>query len=88
MPVDLPLEWQTLDIEYKAPVFANGAETAKATETVVLNGIEIFDELPMAPPGGSAARILPKASTGVKLPILLEHHGMPVQFRNIWVVPH
>jgi hypothetical protein len=83
-----PLEWQTLDIEYKAPVFANGSETTPAYETVVLNGIEIFDELPMAPPGGSAARILPKASTGVKLPVLLEYHGMPVQFRNIWVVPH
>jgi hypothetical protein len=83
-----PLEWQTLDIEYKAPAFANGQETAKAVETVILNGVEIFDQLPMAPPGGSAARILPKASTGVKLPILLEYHGMPVQFRNIWVVPH
>jgi hypothetical protein len=82
------LEWQTLDIEYKAPVFTNASETAEASETVVLNGIEIFDELPMAPPGGSAARILTKASTGMKLPILLEYHGMPVQFRNIWVVAH
>ncbi|HEY4023398.1 MAG TPA: DUF1080 domain-containing protein [Pseudonocardiaceae bacterium] len=84
-----PLEWQTLDITYTAPTFNSaGTLLTKAVETVVLNGVTIFDHLQMSPPGGAAARVFTKAKTGAKLPILLEYHGMPVQFRNIWVLPN
>jgi hypothetical protein len=79
-----PLEWQTLDIDFQAPRFdAAGTKTTKASAKVTLNGVLIFDRTPLDAPVGAAGR-LPEAATG---PILLEYHGMPVQYRNIWVLP-
>ncbi len=78
-----PLEWQTLDIEFRAPRFdAAGKKIASARATVVLNGQKLYDEQELNLPTGAAGR-LGEASTG---PIMLQEHGMPVQFRNIWVV--
>jgi len=78
-----PLEWQTLDIEFHAPRFQGSTKTANATAKVTLNGVLIFDTTPLTPPTGAAGR-LGEAPTG---PFLLEYHGMPVQYRNIWVLP-
>jgi hypothetical protein len=78
------LEWQTLDIEFQAPRFGAGnAKTANAAAKVTLNGVVIFDHTPLTPPTGAAGRMA-EAPTG---PLLLEYHGMPVQYRNIWVLP-
>ena len=79
-----PLEWQTLDVEFTAPRFdAAGKKTAKARATVLLNGVEIYREQELDPPTGAAGR-LGEAATG---PLMLQEHGMALQFRNIWVVP-
>lgn len=79
-----PMVWQTLDVEFRAPRFdAAGKKTAKARATVWLNGVEIYHEQELDPPTGAAGR-LGEAPTG---PLMLQEHGMPVQFRNIWVVP-
>ncbi len=78
-----PLEWQTLDVEFTAPRFdALGKKTANARATVLLNGQKLYDEQELNPPTGAAGR-LGEAATG---PIMLQEHGMPVQFRNVWVV--
>jgi hypothetical protein len=78
-----PLEWQTFDIDFRAPRFdAAGRKTANARMTVVLNGVKIYDDQELQPPTGAAGR-LGEAPTG---PIMLQEHGMPIQFRNIWVV--
>ena len=78
-----PLEWQTLDVEFTAPRFdAAGKKLAKPRATVLLNGVEIYHEQELDPPTGAAGR-LGEAPTG---PIMLQEHGMPVQFRNVWVV--
>jgi hypothetical protein len=78
-----PLVWQTLDVEFRAPRFdAAGQKTAKARATVWLNGVEIYHEQELDPPTGAAGR-LGEAPQG---PLMLQEHGMPVQFRNIWVV--
>jgi hypothetical protein len=78
-----PLEWQTLDVEFAAPRFdAAGKRIAKARATVRLNGVELYHEQELDPPTGAAGR-LGEAATG---PLLLQEHGMPLQFRNIWVV--
>jgi hypothetical protein len=79
-----PLEWQTLDVDFVAPRFdASGNKTAPARATVLLNGTKLYDNQELNPPKGAAGR-LGEATTG---PVMLQEHGMPAQFRNIWVVP-
>ena len=77
-----PLEWQALDVDFRAPRFdAAGKKTANARATVLLNGQKLYDAQELNPPTGAASR-LGEAPTG---PIMLQEHGMPVQFRNVWV---
>jgi hypothetical protein len=75
-------EWQSLDIDFTAPRFAGGRKVASARATVVLNGVTIYENQELNPPKGAAGR-LGEAATG---PLMLQEHGQPVQFRNIWVV--
>jgi hypothetical protein len=78
-----PLEWQTLDIDFHAPRFdAAGTRTAPARVTMLFNGATLYDNRELGPVTLNAAR-LGEAAMG---PIQLQEHGMPVQFRNIWVV--
>lgn len=78
-----PLAWQTFDIDFHAPRFdANGKKVANANATVLFNGVKIYDHQELQVPHGAAAR-LGEAPTG---PLMLQEHGMPVQFRNIWLV--
>ena len=77
-----PLAWQTFDIDFKAPRFdSSGKKTENAKATVLFNGVKIYDNQELDLPHGAAAR-LGEAPTG---PLMLQEHGMPVQFRNIWV---
>jgi len=77
-----PLTWQTFDIEFTAPRFdATGKKTAPARATIVLNGTKIYDNQELQQPHGAAGR-LGEAATG---PLMLQEHGMPIQFRNIWL---
>jgi hypothetical protein len=80
-----PLMWQTLDIDFVPPGAAGGADGGASgpVATVRLNGITIFDHYALKPPTGAASSY-PPAATG---PILLEYHGMRVQYRNVWVLP-
>jgi hypothetical protein len=79
-----PLEWQTLDIEFRAPRFdSSGKKETAARATVFLNGVQLYDEEMLRAPKGAAGR-LGEAPAG---PLLLQEHGHPVQFRNIWVLP-
>ena len=78
-----PLEWQTLDIDFHAPRFdASGKKIANARATVLFNGTLLYNGRELGPVTLNAAR-LGEALTG---PIQLQEHGMPVQFRNIWVL--
>ncbi len=73
--------WQTYDIEVQAPRFnRQGKKTANARLTVRLNGVLVHDdvEVPKPTAGGQ------EGPTG---PIVLQDHGNPVEFRNIWVEP-
>ena len=71
--------WQTYDIEVQAPRFApDGSKTAHARLTVRLNGVLIHDNVEVKKPTAGGK----DAPTG---PIILQDHGNPVQFRNIWV---
>jgi hypothetical protein len=78
-----PLAWQTFDIDFHAPKFdATGNKTADARVTLLFNGTTLYDDRQLGPVTLNAAR-LGEAPTG---PIQLQEHGMPVQFRNIWVL--
>ena len=77
------LDWQTFDIDFKAPRFdAAGKKTADAVVTLRLNGEVMYKDQALGPVILNAAR-LGEAPAG---PIQLQEHGMPVQFRNIWVL--
>ncbi len=75
-------EWQSYDILFRAPRFdGTGARTSAARVTVLQNGIAIHNnlELPAPTPGGIDDKVLARG------PLLLQDHGDPVRYRNIWV---
>lgn len=79
-----PGEWQTYDITYYAPkTDSSGAVTEPGELTVVYNGVVIHDKIPVngATPGGIGGNM------GEPSPLLLQDHGNPVEFRNIWAKP-
>ena len=74
--------WQTYDIIFHAPRFDNNSNvTKKPTITVLHNGILIQDNVEVKSPTGGAQGNL-ETPTG---PIVLQDHGNPVRYRNIWV---
>jgi hypothetical protein len=82
-PCRAPLEWQTFDIDFHAPRFdAAGNKTASGRMTVLFNGVKIYDNQEVQQATGAASR-LGEAPAG---PLMLQEHGMPLQFRNVWLV--
>ena len=80
-----PGEWQTVDLVYQAArIGANGFMTEKgaARVTVRLNGKLIHDDVRLSLRRNKYAAF-PEEPTS---PIVLQEHGSPVKFRNIWVV--
>ncbi|MEO1618537.1 MAG: DUF1080 domain-containing protein [Planctomycetota bacterium] len=80
-----PGVWQTIDLEYKAAeIGKNGMMTEKgaARVTVRLNGKLIHDDFRLSLRRNKYAAF-PEESTS---PIVLQEHGSPVKFRNIWLV--
>ncbi|MCC6409423.1 MAG: ThuA domain-containing protein [Planctomycetes bacterium] len=77
-------EWQSYDIRFTAPRFdASGAKTANARVSVWQNGIPIHRDVEIdGPTGGAIGQA--EAATG---PLLLQDHGNPVRYRNVWVLP-
>lgn len=82
-----PGEWQTYDILFTRPRFrADGSLAAPARVSVVHNGVAIHSDTVIKgetffhqPPSYTAH---PEA-----LPIRIQDHGNPVQFRSIWIRP-
>jgi len=76
-----PLTWQTYDIDFTAAKFDDaGMKTDNAKITVRHNGVVVHDnfELKSETPGGK-----PEGPGGGAF--LLQDHGNPVVYRNIWV---
>lgn len=83
-PAFPPFEWQTFDIDFRAPRFdATGTnKTENAKITVVLNGVTIYNDVELISVKGSTGK-LGEAAVG---PLYLQEHGTAYQFRNIWVI--
>jgi hypothetical protein len=77
-----PLQWQTYDITFHAAKLdASGQKVAKARITVIHNGVVIQDNLEL--PGVTGGAVSDKE--GQPAGLMLQDHGNPVQYRNIWV---
>ena len=82
-----PGEWQSYDVIFHRPLFADGKIMRRATFTVLHNGVLVHDNVALE--GGTDWRG-PHAVAGYeahddRLPLALQDHGNPVRFRNIWV---
>jgi hypothetical protein len=82
-----PGKWQSYDIIFHRPIFKGEKVVRKATFTVLHNGVLVHDYVDLK--GGTGWRGPHAISDYVphqdKLPIMLQDHGNPVQFRNIWI---
>lgn len=77
-----PGHWQSFDILFRAARLDEGGKVASpARVTVLHNGVLIQENAQMkgATPSGLSAEV---SETG---PIMLQDHGNPVRFRNIWI---
>lgn len=79
-----PEMWQTYDVLFRAPRFDEaGAPLEQAVMTVYHNGILIHERVSV--PGPTRAAM--ERDVTQPGPIMLQDHGSPVRYRNIWIVP-
>ncbi len=76
-------EWQTYDIIFHQPKFADGKKVKSGSFTVIHNGVLVQDHVEIL---GSTEYIgPPKNEPHGKGPIKLQDHSNPVNYRNIWI---
>jgi len=81
-----PGEWQTYDIIFHRPIFADEKLVKPATITVLHNNILIQDHWIIEGRTLWRQRAIYKPHADA-LPITLQDHGNPVRYRNIWIRP-
>ena len=79
-----PGQWQTYDIVFTAPRFADGKLEKPAVVTVLHNGVVVHHATPFWGPTRHRS-VLPYTPQMASGPIALQDHGNPVRYRNIWV---
>jgi hypothetical protein len=79
-----PTVWQSYDIEFHAPKCENGKKLEPARMTVFHNGVKIHDDVKINVDNTRAGLGGDPCQPG---PIMLQDHGNPVQFRNVWLLP-
>jgi len=80
-----PGQWQTYEIVFHGPRFSSDGKVERpATATVLLNGVLVQDHAELK---GTTAHNSPGVykQHAEKEPLLLQDHGNPVRFRNIWI---
>lgn len=81
-----PGEWQSFDILFTAPVFDEEKLVRPATVTMCHNGVLVHLNQEIAGPMAHS-HIEPYQAHPPKLPLVLQGHGSPVRFRNVWIRP-
>jgi hypothetical protein len=79
-----PGEWQTYDIVFHGPAKGENGQIVPGSFTVLHNGVLVQDHVPIKGEATTAAAY--QGVTG-KGPLVLQDHGNPVRFRNIWLRP-
>jgi hypothetical protein len=79
-----PNVWQSFDIDFFPPKYEGEKKVAPARMTVVHNGVKVHDDQEIKVDNTTAGMGGDPKTPG---PIMLQDHGDPVQFRNIWVAP-
>ena len=78
-----PGEWQSYDIIFQSPRFADDQLMSPATFTVLHNGVVVQNHVEVR---GSTRWIgEPSYDAHGCAPLKLQDHGNPVSFRNIWI---
>ena len=77
-----PTVWQSYDIEFWSPKCENGKKVTPGRITVVQNGVKIHDSQALTKDNTTSGMGGGPCNPG---PILLQDHGNPVQYRNIWI---
>lgn len=77
-----PGEWQKYDIVFHAPKPGSDGKIVPGSFTVFHNGVLVQDHIPVEGDATTAAQFSGATAKG---PLLLQDHGNPVRYRNIWV---
>ncbi len=78
-----PETWQSFDADFTAPKFRDGRKVEDARLTLLHNAVKAHDDVALTRPTPAA---LP-GDASAPGPILLQAHGSPVRFRNVWLLP-
>jgi hypothetical protein len=80
-----PGQWQTYDIVFTAPRFhSDGMNARPGYVTLFHNGVCVLNHFELQ--GGTAFEKPPSYEKHPeRMPILLQNHGDPVRYRNIWI---
>ncbi|MFL5240561.1 MAG: DUF1080 domain-containing protein [Gemmataceae bacterium] len=78
-----PTVWQSYDIEFTTPKCKNDKKVENGRMTVHQNGVLIHDNVEITKDNTTAGLGGEVCKPG---PIMLQDHGSPVQYRDIWVV--
>lgn len=80
-----PGAWQVYDVIFRRPKFdKTGRLISRARETVIYNGVVVQDATELSGPTAYHNRP-PYFPLPEKLPFVLQDHGTPVRYRNIWI---
>ncbi len=77
-----PGEWQTYDIIFHVPKPQADSSVAPGSFTVLHNGVLVQDHIPVKGQSTTASALKGVATKG---PLVLQDHGNPVRYRNIWI---
>jgi hypothetical protein len=76
--------WQSLDIAFRAPRYEDAELKEKGVLTVFHNRVLVQNNTPIPGMTGAAKRN-PANDPHRPGPIVIQNHGSPVRFRNIWL---
>ena len=77
-----PTVWQTYDIDFTSPVCEDGKKKIAPRISVKHNGVVIHDNVEITVDNTVSGAGGDVCTPG---PVLLQDHGNPVQYRNIWL---